>query len=158
MSATPRLYTSGVPCYHPVVTKPDQDKDSGWVDIDIDEPDDVDAPDGDYVTKSELAEMLAPFTALLGKVKAKKGEDVDTDDDPTGDIDTGKMKRGEIETLIEDRMQKAVAYLKELIEGDKSKAEKSKAKAAPVVEPEPKPAEPGKKTIQERIWGPKVSA
>jgi hypothetical protein len=122
----------------------DVDDDAGWEDV----LDDAGIESGsEFVTAAQLEAALAPLTALLG---GNDDADVDTDTDRP-------MRSKDVEAMIEQRMQKATAWLKEQIDmKDRTAKPKTATKTKP--DPEPVPVEPTKKKIIGEgglLWGGK---
>jgi hypothetical protein len=117
--------------------------DEGWTDVDVE---DAGTEEGsEFVTKAQLEEMLAPLKSLLEGTDGDDKPDVMTPDKP--------VRAKDVEAMIEERMQKATAWLKGEMD-KKAKAPKAKAKDV-TPEPEPTPVEPTKKDWRKMMWGEK---
>lgn len=110
------------------------------------EPDDP----TDFITRDELGEILdEKLSPLLEKLSGRRT----TEEDPEEELDDEPVTRGDMEKFAEAAMAKAIAALE--AKSHLKKPVKKLVAKPPVKKVEETPDVPGRKSLQERIWGTK---
>ena len=121
------------------MSKPDDD---GWVE-EVTEP--TEESESEFVTKSELREILSEF---LGK----GGDETEED---TVDVEPAHLTLADVEKIAEKKVSDALAKLRTKSPTKKAAPVKKAAPKVEAKEPEVDPVEPGKRSIGQILFGVK---